>query len=538
MFGRFPGNEAQVNRRSQPSLATMDVASGHMRIAAFDLGSNSFHLLVVDAHPDGSFVPLVREKDMLRLGDAVGREGRIPEALADRAVATVERFRKVAVGAGSDEIHACATSALREAENGGEVVDRMAAEAGVKVRVINGQEEARLIFEAVRASVVIDPGPALCLDLGGGSLELMVGDRSRLQGLWSVPLGVARLSAELVTGDPVTPEDIRRVEKRVTGVLAPLAERVAELRPAMAVGSSGTFCDLAAMVAARRTGSVPRSVNQFSFSREELLTLHEELLVMRAAERARIPGLEAKRADIIPTGSTLLLAAMELFGFDRLTVSEWALREGIVLDAIPRHEASDWSGDPRAIRATSVLQLARRCNWDEGHSRQTARLALHLFDQTADLHRLGPDDRELLEHAGLLHDIGEHVSTESHHKHSAYLIQHGRLRGFAPHEVDFVAALARAHRGAGPRPSHEPFASLDRDAKDRVVRLAALLRVADGLDRGRAGAVDDVEVVLNGTRAQLRVKAAGDISIELWGARRKRELFERIFERRLDVVGS
>ena len=195
---------------------------------------------------------------------------------------------------------------------------------------------------------------------------------------------------------------------------------------------------------------------------------------------------------------------MELFGFDRLTVSEWALREGIVLDAIPRHEAADWSGDPRAIRASSVLQLARRCNWDEGHSRQTARLALDLFDQTTSLHGLAAGDRELLEHASLLHDIGEHVSTESHHKHSAYLIQHGKLRGFTPEEVDFVAALARAHRGGGPKPSHEPFASLDREARDRVTRLAALLRVADGLDRGRAGNVDGIEVVLNGSRGPAR----------------------------------
>lgn len=515
-----------------------DVLSEHMRIAAFDLGSNSFHLLVVDAHPDGTFVPLVREKDMLRLGDAVSWEGRIPDTLADRAVATVDRFRKLAVGAGTEEIHAMATAALREAENGGEVVDRMAAEAGVKVRVISGQEEARLIFEAVRAAVVIDPGPALCLDLGGGSLEIMVGDRKRLQLTASVPLGVARLSAELVTGDPFTADDVRRVEKRVTSVLAPLADDVARIGPAMAVGSSGTFCDLARMVAARRTGSVPRAINQFSFSRDELLPLHEELLALRSSERANLPGLEAKRADIIPTGSTVLLTAMELFGFDRLTVSEWALREGIVLDAIPRHEAADWSGDPRAIRASSVLQLARRCNWDEGHSRQTARLALDLFDQTTALHGLGAGDRELLEHASLLHDIGEHVSTESHHKHSAYLIQHGKLRGFTPEEVDFVAALARAHRGGGPKPSHEPFASLDREARDRVTRLAALLRVADGLDRGRSANVRAIEVALNGSRARLVVKAGNDIAIELWGARRKRELFERQFQRRLDVVPS
>jgi exopolyphosphatase/guanosine-5'-triphosphate,3'-diphosphate pyrophosphatase len=128
------------------------------------------------------------------------------------------------------------------------------------------------------------------------------------------------------------------------------------------------------------------------------------------------------------------------------------------------------------------------------------------------------------------------VSTESHHKHSAYLIEHGSLRGFAPDEVDFLAALARAHRGSNPRPSHEPFGSLDKEARDRVVRLAALLRVADGLDRGRSGAVGSVDLVTEGPGARLVVKAEGDISIELFGARRKRGLFERTFDRRLDVV--
>lgn len=507
-----------------------------MRIAALDLGSNSFHLLVVDAHADGTFVPLIREKEMLRLGDAVVRDGRIPDALADRAVATVDRFRKLAEGAGSEEMLACATSAIREADNGGELADRMAAEAGVKVRVISGREEARLIFAAVRASVVIDPGPALCLDLGGGSLEIMVGDRASLRWAGSVKLGVARLSTELVTGDPPSAEDVRRLRKRIASVLAPLADDVARFHPAMAVGSSGTFCDLARMVAARRTGTVPRAVNQLCFSRDELFPLHEEILRSRSSERARLPGLEAKRADIIPAGTTLLLTAMELFGFDRMTVSEWALREGIILDAIPRHEAADWTGDPRAIRATSVLQLARRCNWDESHGRQTARLALDLFDQTSAMHRLGPHDRELLEQASLLHDIGEHVSTESHHKHSAYLIQHGKLRGFPPDEIDFIAALARAHRGGTPRPSHEPFAALSREARDRVTRLAALLRVADGLDRGRCGAVEGIAVVVDGSRVRLVVKAESDVTVELYGARRKRELFERLFDRRLEVV--
>jgi exopolyphosphatase/guanosine-5'-triphosphate,3'-diphosphate pyrophosphatase len=503
-----------------------------------DLGTNSFHLLVVDAHVDGTFVPLAKEKEMLRLGDVVAREGRVPEAEARRAMATINRFRTLADAVDSDEVVACATSAIREADNGGELVDRFKSEAGVEVRVISGLEEARLIFEAIRASVVIDPGPALGFDLGGGSLEVMVGDRAGLQWSASAKLGVARLTAELVRDDPPSSSDRRRLRDRFTAGLAPLAAEVARFEPAVAVGSSGTLCTLARMVAARRSGTPPVSVNQLSFDRHDLLAIHEELLKLPAAQRSRLAGLDAGRADIISTGSMFLLTAMEVFGFEELTVSEWALREGMVLDAIGRHDPAEWTGDPRAIRRASVLELCRRCNWDEVHSRQVARLAVSLFDQSLPLHELRPQDRELLEHASLLHDIGAHVSTESHHKHTAYLIQHGRLRGFSPDEVAVLAALGRYHRGGDPRGSREPLASLSPDWQARIPRLAALMRVADGLDRGRAGAVEDVTLQLNGTRARLAVTSSGDVDVDLWGARRKRELFEKLFERRLEVVAG
>lgn len=503
-----------------------------------DLGTNSFHLLVVDAHVDGTIVPLAKEKEMLRLGDVVAREGRVPEPDARRALMTLKRFRSLAEAADSDEIVACATSAIREADNGGELVDRFESEAGVEVKVISGLEEARLIFEAIRASVVIDPGPALGFDLGGGSLEVMVGDRRGLQWSASAKLGVARLTAELVRDDPPSSADRRRLRDRFTAGLAPLAAEVARFEPAMAVGSSGTLCTLARMVAARRSGTPPVSVNQLRFDRHDLLAIHEELLKLPTSARSRLAGLDAGRADIISTGSMFLLTAMEVFGFEQLTVSEWALREGIVLDAIGRHDPAEWTGDPRAIRRASVLELCRRCNWDEVHSRQVARLAVSLFDQSLPLHELTPDDRELLEHASLLHDIGAHVSTESHHKHTAYLIQHGRLRGFSPDEVAVLAALGRYHRGGDPRGSREPLASLSPEWQARIPKLAALMRVADGLDRGRAGAVQDVTLQLNGTRARLAVISSGDVDVDLWGARRKRELFEKLFDRRLEVVAG
>jgi exopolyphosphatase/guanosine-5'-triphosphate,3'-diphosphate pyrophosphatase len=507
-----------------------------VRIAAIDMGTNSFHLLAADAHADGTFVPLLREKEMLRLGDVVSRKGRIGDRSAEAAVGTIRRFRAMAEGVECDEIVACATSAIREADDGSELVDRIEAETGVHVRVISGRDEARLIFGAVRASVVIDPGPALCFDLGGGSLEVMVGDRAGLLWSTSVKLGVARLTAELVQHDPPTDEDRRRLRQRLTTVLAPVADQVADLEPRMVVGTSGTLCDLALMVCARVTGATPATVNQLSFRRDDFLPLHEELLGMPSDARRRVPGLEPRRADLIPAGTMFLATAMELFGFDEMTVSDWALREGMILDAIGHHDAADWTGDPLDIRRASVLSLARRCRWGEGHARQVAVLAGELFDRTLRLHRLSADDRELLEHAALLHDIGEHVSTEGHHRHTAYLIQNGHLRGFDPEEVLALAALARYHRSGEPKTAHEPFGSLSPERQEQVSKLAALLRLADGLDRGHSSAVQSVDVDIDDARVEISVYSSGEVELELWGARRKRTLFERLFGRRVEVV--
>jgi exopolyphosphatase / guanosine-5'-triphosphate,3'-diphosphate pyrophosphatase len=505
-----------------------------VRIAALDLGTNSFHLLVADVHPDGHFEALAREKAMIRLGDVVARHGHVTGEAADLAVQTVRRFRMLADAAGVTETHACATSAIRQARNGDALVDRIEAETGVAVEVISGRREAELIFGAIRASVLLDPAPALCFDLGGGSLEIMVGDATGLAWAASENLGVGRLTTELVRSDPLSKNDRRALRARVTDLLAPLADQVAAYHSRLVVGSSGTLLDVAHMVAARRAVDVPVSLNQLRFTRDEFLALHEEIIGSKASERARLEGLEARRVDLIPAGSMLLATAMELFAFDAMTVSEWALREGIVLDVIGHHDPSDWSDDPRAIRRASVHGFTRRCASPEDHTRQVARLALRLFDQTTGLHHLGPDDRELLEYAAMLHDVGEHVSTTGHHKHGAYLIRHAQLRGFTPEEVQLLAALARWHRRGDPKPGDE-FAMVDRD---RLRELAALLRLADGLDRSRSGAVDDVDVMVGPSLVVVRLRSTRDVELELWGTRRKRELFEKVFARDLELISA
>ena len=252
-----------------------------------------------------------------------------------------------------------------------------------------------------------------------------------------------------------------------------------------------------------------------------------------------MPGLELRRADLVPAGAMLLATAMELFGFDELTVSEWALREGMVLESLRAlHPVDATLLGAADIRLASVEALGRRCNWDEAHARHVARLALQIFDHSRKLHRLHDDDRELLEYASLLHDIGEHVSVLAQHKHASYLIQHGRLRGFAPDDVLALAAVARYGGRGYPKPSHKPFGSLSPKRRDRVVKLAVMLRLADALDRGRAQVVDSVGVELSGGALVLRLRSARNCELELWAISRQGPLLERVFGRRLELVAD
>ena len=513
-----------------------------MRIAALDLGSNSFHLLVADVHPDGTFEAVTREKDMLRLGDEVAREGgRISPATSDRAIASITRMRQLADALGAHEVIAKATSAIRSATNGSDFVDRIEADAGVEVEVISGLEEARLIFAAVRASLVLEPAPALCIDIGGGSVEVMIGDAAGLRWAVSLPLGVGRLTAELVRNDPPTKADRHALEERVREVVAPYVREVRTRGPGMVVGTSGTINDLARLAAATDEGEIPASANGLRIEVEQLRALQRRIVRMSIAERRRLPGIEEKRAELLPAGVVVLVTLLDELGLaqsgvDEMTFSDWALREGIVLDAVSAHDPADWSDDPHALRRAAVAGLARRCGSDATHSQHVARLALSLFDQTKPLHRLGTDDREMLDYAALLHDIGQHVSRRGHHRHAAYLVENAELRGFSPGEIEFLATLVRHHRRGDPKPSEPRFAALDKDSRERVRKLAALLRVADGLDRGRRGSVEAIDVQLGADLVVLRLHARDDAELALWGMRRRRELFEKVYERELEAT--
>lgn len=511
-------------------------------LAAVDIGTNSVHGVVarVTATEAGPRIEVLdREKEVVRLGESAGDMRELSDEAIDRAVAALDRFRQVA-DVHEAPITAVATSAVREAENREELIDRAWAEAGVHVEVISGVEEARLIHLGVLQAVpVYDRRLVLC-DIGGGSTELLVGLRGEVLAARSLKLGAIRLTRRFFDGDRVHPGAVDACRRHIRETLAPFARDVRRHELEVAVGSSGTIESLAVMAAVRSTGAEPRSVRNLSLTREGLGEVVQALLAAPTnAARGQLAGLDAGRADIILAGALILEQVVGELGLDELLVSDNALREGVLLDAWQRrhggslHHLSD-------LRRRSVVDLAALMDDDPEHSEHVARLALSLFDATRAHHGLGDEAREVLEASALLCNVGLFLSHAQHHKHSYYVIRGtDRLAGFTDHEVERIALVARYHRKSEPKAKHPEFAALDPEDQHLVRCLAGLLRVAIGLDRSHALRVDDVRVEERVDELVVRALPAhpgADISLELYAASARKELLESALDRRISLA--
>ncbi|MEZ5411259.1 MAG: Ppx/GppA phosphatase family protein [Acidimicrobiales bacterium] len=461
--------------------------------AAIDIGTNSFHLVVARALDGGGFDVVTTEKEMVRLGSGGGDMKRLAPDAIERAVGSLARMIDVAASYGAD-VTAVATSAVREAENRDELVIRVQRELGLRIEVISGLEEARLIFQGVSHAVAMADRRALVVDIGGGSTEFVVGEQGELVEARSLRLGAIRLTERFlaVAGDgPPPAEAVAECRAFLQGALSGVARDLGGHRPELAVGSSGTIESIALMVAADR-GAELRQVNGFSFTAAELGSVVDRVLSLPASGRRRIRGLDPRRVDIIVGGALLLQEIFEAFGLTAMTVSDLALREGVLYDRFPAGPEAT-----RNMRRTTALRLARQLDPDFAHAETSSRLALQLFDRTADLHQLGAEARELLDLAALVHNVGMFISHSGHHKHSWYIIRNTeQLTGFTQHEIELIALVARYHRKSHPADRHPELAGVS-EADRRLVRiLAGLLRVAIGLDRRHTGRVAAVAVHL------------------------------------------
>ena len=492
-----------------------------MQLAAIDIGTNSLHMIIVRTSADGSFEVIGREKDMVRLG-AGGLDGRaLSDGAMSAAIQTLARFRRLAESRHADDIVAVATSAVREAPNGGDFLAAIESQTGIRARVISGAEEARLIHRAAVHGVDVGEQSAVVVDIGGGSTEITLGSAAGVQQARSFRLGVIRLAQRYVTSDPLSKRDERRMVRHVADELGDYARDLAGAGVARVIGTSGSILAIGALALSFDASAGDAGLHHRKVSAKAIRRLREALVARTLEERLALPGLDPRRADLIVPGVVLLDVILRQLGADELTLCELSLREGVVLDYLRRNrlEIERIERYPD-IRRRSVVALAQRCHYAAEHAQQVARLALSIFDQTRGRHGLPDRAREWLEFGALLHDIGEHISYEKHHRHSYYLITHAGLHGFDPEETEILALIARYHRRATPKRSHPGVATLPKEHRRTVRWLAAMVRLAEGLDRSRAQLVSRVTLTERRGAWTLHLSATADIELEYWAAQR------------------
>ncbi|MEM9153676.1 MAG: Ppx/GppA phosphatase family protein [Cyanobacteria bacterium P01_F01_bin.33] len=514
-------------------------------VAAIDVGTNSIHMVIVRINPElPSFTVLSSEKATVRLGEADGDF--LTEAAMQRAYDALERCVTLAKTFQTEAIVATATSAVREASNGTDFLQRVERGLGLHVDLISGVEEARRIYLGVLSVMEFHDLPHVIIDIGGGSTELIVGDGQDPLFLRSMKIGAVRLTQRFLATDPPSLAEIERLRGYVQGAIELPVDAICELlaahqpgEPIRLIGTSGTTEALAEVIARRQLGAVPSPFHGYECRREDLRNLVAEVSRQTIQERIDDLAMSDRRAEIIVAGAVILEEVMNALGADSVMICERALREGLIVDwMLSRNLVENRLRYQGSVRRRHAYKLAHKYRVNIPHAENVAELALSLFDQTRDtLHRWGNAERELLWVAAMLHNSGLFVSHAEHHKHSYYLIRHGELLGFSEAELDIVANLARYHRKSPPKKKHVNFMALEKERRQLVTELSPLLRLATALNRRRAGAIASVKVDFTTEESGENLmhlyitptRPNDECSLELWSLEYKKEVFETQF---------
>lgn len=506
-------------------------------IGFIDMGTNSIRLLLVLDNPNHTYRIITQQKETVRLGEGEFKENYLQPEAIQRAVQVCRKFVELANNYHAQEIIAVATAATREAINKEEFLQKVKQEARVNIRVISGLEEARLIYLGVASGIRLDSQAAFFIDIGGGSTEVSIGNGNQHFYLDSLKLGAIRVSMQL-NPDPkgiVSPEEYALLRKNIQHAAIQTINKLRKWRFDFAIGSSGTIENLAEITFRMVYKKALPKNHHLKY--DHLKQLIPMLCAMSLAERRQVAGINPERADIIIGGAAILELFMEELGISELRISDRGLRDGLLIDYLSRNENNQ--SNAVSIRKKSIIRLGRACAFDEKHSENVSRLALELFDtanETGSLN-LGVRERELLEYAALIHDIGTFLSYNNHQAHTYYLIKNADLLGFDQEEINFIATIAFYHRKAIPRKKHQQFAAFDNFAQNAVLLLSTLLKIAESLDRSHAGIVAGATLnCLDNKRAILEIKSKEDCQLEIWGVKKHLECFKLVFHRKLDIL--
>jgi exopolyphosphatase/guanosine-5'-triphosphate,3'-diphosphate pyrophosphatase len=497
------------------------------RLAAIDIGTNSIRCIVVEVCGDSDYRVLDDEKAAVRLGAGLYRSGAICAQSWQGAGEALARMRRIAEGFGVRAIEAVATSAVRKATNGEAFLQDMLRCGGFPIRLISGEEEAELAALSAWRHFDMAQSRHALLDIGGGSAEIVLATGDHIEEVHSFEAGAIFMTDRFLSREPILKDDLKRLQKHLRRQTRALFEE-RDFHLQQLVGSGGTVTNIGRAVMAQRKESFD-SIHGYEVLHSDLVHLLTMLARLTPKERAAVPGISPERVDIIVAGVAVVEGLMRSLGANLLKINERGIREGLIIRSLQKHDLV--SGEVATLEwRSSAETLARSCQANLAHGRQVARLALRLFDVLREQVALTDEDRLLLEAAALLHDIGYFISYNRHHKHSYHLIRHARLDGFSPRQKELLANVARYHRGSLPKKKHANFGHLSGADQQRVQRLGGILRLADGLDRCRNQRVTELRCCLEGGALHLALQAdSGDLSLEMYGASRKGDLFERAF---------
>lgn len=511
------------------------------RIAAVDVGTNSLRLIVAEASPDSTYRVVDDEKAVTRLGRGLATTGRLQPEAMEESVRAIARMKGIADGYGVGMLRIIGTAAVREAENGSQFCEMVRERTGLHLTPISAEEEARLAFLSAAHAFDLREVASAVVDIGGGSTEIVLASGGIVEQVFTLPLGAVRLT-ELFPGVEHPAPDraynalrrhIRRQLKNVVGT--------PQINPQFLIGTGGTFTTLAAVsmhrgTAVRDTSMLPFAMRGHEMQRSEIRHTLDWLRQLPVKARLRVPGLSADRAEIIIAGLAVVEGVLRHLGVNGVRVHDRGIRDGLLLTMLGEMYPSPERQRLEPVdRMRSARHFALNCRYEEQHSNHVAALCLQIFDQMVEqrpdlLGTMGtPAAREILHVAALLHDVGYFINYAKHHKHSYHLIVHSDLPGFTHRELEVIANIARYHRRSEPKMRHPTFAKLSESDRLLVRRMAAILRVADGLDRTHTQSVRSVRLRISGEEAAFLLEADEEPSVDMWGSDRKGRLFSRMF---------
>lgn len=501
----------------------------HPRLAAIDVGTNTIRLTVAEVQDDDTYRILDEEREMVRLGENLDRTGRLSEAAIQRALTAIGKMKAIADGFKISGVRAIATSAVREAANGRSFIREVSRQHKVRIDVISGEEEAQLAFRTAARHFDFQGRSTAVVDIGGGSVEVILSAGTAIDHVYSLPLGAVRVTDRLMRSDPLRPKHWKQMKDEIDRGIKSIL-RQPHHRAEIMIGSGGTFTALAHMSKFQREGR-HGSVQGYVLTPAEIIHLLRRLRETPLEGRRQISGLSPDRADIIVAGAAVISRLVRGLGSQQIMVNERGIRDGLLLRMIaelPGRTPSTQLPQP-GNRIEWARHFARKAQSNERHCEHVAGLALQIFDGVKNRFDLPESGRDLLHAAAVLHDIGYLISHAKHHKHAYHLIMHGDLPGFTPHEVELIANVVRYHRRAFPRKRHENLAYLDRTDRQLIARLSGILRIADGLDRTHSQSVTGIKIRALRGRLRMSVEAKAFPEIEVADAARKSDLFQEAF---------